>query len=133
MTNDQAITIMRYFHWNEEKFLSKWLDNESILRKEIGLEFDRNNYSRLTPTEKQSLDVSLSSQNQGYCSVCYGAFSDVQSDPQCECISLSCGHQFCLGCWQEYLKALVEEGPERCLKAGCQQMGCNVIVPHSLF
>ena len=24
---DQAIAIMRYFHWNEEKMQQKWFDN----------------------------------------------------------------------------------------------------------
>ena len=56
--------------------------------------------------------------NGGYCVVCYANFNEVKTDPDCEVFSLGCGHEFCIGCWQEYLTEKVKLGPQ-CLQALC--------------
>ena len=78
------------------------------------------------------MSSSLSSNHGGLCIVCYSKFSN-KGDPNCESISLDCKHEFCLGCWKDYLKEIVINGNKKSLKASCQQSGCNLVVPHSMF
>jgi len=75
----------------------------------------------------------LQKNNKGYCIVCYADFGTAKEDPQCEALQLECGHQFCLGCWTEYLAEQVQAGSKACTTTRCQQVGCNMVVPHSFF
>lgn len=78
------------------------------------------------------MDASLSQNHGGMCIVCYSDFAN-KTDPNCEPISLDCKHEFCLGCWKDHLKEIIVNGNKKSLKAPCQQNGCNLVVPHSMF
>lgn len=45
---DDAIAMLRYFHWNQEKMLEKLIDHPDNLRRIVGLEFDREMYQTLS-------------------------------------------------------------------------------------
>ena len=48
-------------------------------------------------------------------------------------MSLDCKHEFCKSCWRDYLKEIVINDTKKSLRAPCQQSGCNLVVPHSMF
>ena len=58
--------------------------------------------------------------------ICYEELTDENS------LSLSCKHTFCKGCWFEYLKDAVDDGPHG-IEAKCMQTGCNLKVDHTVF
>ena len=40
-TDDNVMTVMRYFNWSIQKINDKWYDNTSKLRIDIGLDYDQ--------------------------------------------------------------------------------------------
>lgn len=100
---DEAIATMRYFHWNEEKMQDKWFEREQAFRYEIGITPNKKMLEGLSSSQVQEINASKKEYNGGYCTVCYANFADVKTDPLSEPCSLACGHQFCIGCWTEYL------------------------------
>lgn len=67
--------------------------------------------------------------------MCYGDFATAikTGDKMGQPLELECGHQFCQGCWKEWFKENIDADSKKSLKCACQQYGCNVIVPHSMF
>eukprot|EP00349_Pseudokeronopsis_sp_Brazil_P006337 CAMPEP_0202969920 /NCGR_PEP_ID=MMETSP1396-20130829/15821_1 /ASSEMBLY_ACC=CAM_ASM_000872 /TAXON_ID= /ORGANISM="Pseudokeronopsis sp., Strain Brazil" /LENGTH=406 /DNA_ID=CAMNT_0049697995 /DNA_START=211 /DNA_END=1431 /DNA_ORIENTATION=+ len=125
MDQDKAITVLRYYKWNLDKLQNEWFENEHKLKYTIGLEFN-SEIAKKTP----AVNGSLASQNKGMCLVCYEEFSNAKVEQKA--LSLSCGHQFCLSDWKEYLRERVNKGFEAVFTT-CMQHHCNVMVPHSLF
>lgn len=52
--------------------------------------------------------MSLKTQHQGYCQVCYVKFKSAGKDSEPDC--LSCGHEFCVDDWRAYISQKVNEG-----------------------
>lgn len=130
MNEDQAIAALRHFHWNNEKLQEKWFDNETQVRIDIGILFDKKKFQSLDQLQKMEMSASLKENHGGMCIVCYSELSNKGDE---EVISLDCKHEFCKGCWRDYLKEIVLNDTKKSLKAPCQQSGCNLVVPHSLF
>ena len=40
MSHDEAISVFRYFKWDAEKMQNEWYDDETKLKKKLGLEYD---------------------------------------------------------------------------------------------
>uniref|UniRef100_A0A0N5AJR5 RBR-type E3 ubiquitin transferase n=1 Tax=Syphacia muris TaxID=451379 RepID=A0A0N5AJR5_9BILA len=54
-----------------------------------------------------------------YCEVC------TRESNECDqLVGLSCGHQFCLSCWQEYIKTQMNE--QFLLRIECMESGCSL-------
>ena len=102
---------MRYFHWNSEKLKEKWFDSEDTVRKEIGITCQQ--VSVCEPDED--------------CPICYASFEEEKP------VGMSCGHKFCAECWKAHLSEKIQSGATNALRAPCQQVGCNMVVPHSFF
>jgi ariadne-1 len=111
INNDDAITALRYFHWNAEKLKDTWFDSEDATRKLIGI---------------TCKEVSVCAPDED-CPICYASFMDEKA------LGMSCGHKFCADCWKAYLEEAIRGEASKALRAPCQQHGCNMIVPHSLF
>ncbi|CAG2123485.1 unnamed protein product, partial [Medioppia subpectinata] len=55
------------------------------------------------------------------CLICYNDMNDE------EMTSISCGHEFCVYCWRQYLtNKIISEGV--CNAISCAQNGCDIIV-----
>lgn len=39
---DYAMAVLRHFKWNMDKIQNDWFEREEKLRKDIGIEFDKN-------------------------------------------------------------------------------------------
>ena len=72
ISEDDAISGLRYFKWNQERFSEKWFDNEDKLKRELGIEFDK----RLLKTGGDIIKASLAQYNGDYCIVCYSSFKE---------------------------------------------------------
>ena len=40
LNQDEAIAVLRFFHWDEEKLQESWFDNEAKLRQQIGIQIN---------------------------------------------------------------------------------------------
>ena len=121
--DDQIISILRHFKWNQTKVEEKWFENMEKLEYQIGIKYDKS-----LVNEHKDIDISHEKNNNGTCYVCFDVF-DKSRKP----FSLLCGHQFCRGCFSYYLKDKVKETGARCVFTRCPQPNCNVTVPHSAF
>ena len=88
MTDDEAICVLRAFKWDAERMVESWYDNESKLKKKLGIEFDK------TLNKDKTISASLAENNGGCCIVCYGSFDEAikTNDKDGQSLSLSCGH-----------------------------------------
>jgi hypothetical protein len=41
LTEDESISVLRYFKWNFDKLQNQWFEKEASLRPLIGLNFDK--------------------------------------------------------------------------------------------
>lgn len=111
----------------------KWFEREQAFRYEIGITPNKKMLEGLSSSQMQEINASKKEYNGGYCTVCYANFADMKTDPLSEPCSLVCGHQFCIGCWTEYLAERIKQSAKNSLTTKCQQKGCNMVVPYSLF
>ena len=60
--------------------------------------------------------------NGGYCTVCYEDFNEAKKtgDKIGMPMSLSCGHEFCAGCWKGFLSEKINSEGRFCLNTYCQ-------------
>jgi hypothetical protein len=96
------------------------------LRRQIGLDFDETLVSK-----HPEINASLAKNNCGLCPVYYDDFNE--NDDEMRPMSLDCGHQFCAGAWMEHLQQQVKDKTMNCVFTNCQQINCNMLVPHQWF
>ena len=90
LSTDDAITLLKYFHWNPEQLKEKWFEGEDICRLKAGCNLD--------PEYLAKIGYSSPLQHANYtCGVCY---DDI---PHLECKIIACSHTFCADCWTGYL------------------------------
>jgi len=121
---DEVISILRFFDWNQRKMEEEWFDQAEELEKKIGLVFDAN-----LLVKNPDIMSSTMEKNEGMCSICFIDFDDDETKP----MALSCGHQFCSTCWVFYMMDKVKDKGESCVFTKCPQLKCNMVVPHSFF
>ena len=92
MSEDEAIVIMRHFHWNFEKMQNEWFEKEAYFRKHLGLEVDKEALKKLSPADQAAVESSLPKNNGGMCVICYESFSNATNDPNAVPMALDCGH-----------------------------------------
>lgn len=125
-SEDHAISLLRFFHWNQAKVEEAWFEKQSQIEAEVGLVYDK----KLTDKYPDIVN-SLAHKNQNICSICFIDFYPQGSFEKP--FSLVCGHQYCSFCWSNYLKSKVSEEGVMCVFTKCPQLRCNVVVPHSIF
>ena len=101
--------------------MNAWFTEQETLKYRLGLEFD----ASIRETHPET-NASLPEMHGGYCPICYEELNEETS------FALACGHTFCVECWKDYLTTKVQAGPEG-VDALCQQVNCNMKVPHSQF
>ena len=87
LTNDDCITILRYYGWNTSSVQENWFDGQETLEIELGLEFDKSRF--------EQCKEGIPEHNGGLCPMCYCEYEDP--------IGLKCGHQVCRVCYEDYL------------------------------
>ena len=111
---DDAIIVLRYYKWNQDKLNEHWFDKMKDIKKKSGL------------AAEEGL-VSFDMVKSDFCYICYSPIKSKQEGD-----SLRCNHQFCRVCWEEYLAGRVVDGM-KCLSSTCPYYNCPVMVTHSMF
>ena len=81
-SDDNVMTVMRYFNWSIQKLNDKWYDNMQQLRIDTGLDYDTTLVSF-----HPEINASMQQNNNGMCGVCFCEF-----DEESPARSLECGH-----------------------------------------
>jgi ariadne-1 len=98
--------LLRYFKWNKEKLVEKYMDSPEQVLKMAGISTD---IKVITVKDKEETFV---------CEIC------CDDDPEIEIVSLTCGHKFCKTCYIYYTSQKIKEGENRPIQ--CPQDGCNI-------
>ncbi|CAB95997.1 E3 ubiquitin-protein ligase dbl4 [Schizosaccharomyces pombe] len=104
LTREQVLGLYRYFKWNRERLLERYIDapEESLQKAGVGLS-----------GSKQREVV----HHEGTCEICY--------DEGClPFFSAECDHEFCLACYRQYLDSRISEGESviQCPEESCTQI-----------
>ncbi|KAI9333786.1 hypothetical protein DFJ73DRAFT_853732 [Zopfochytrium polystomum] len=104
-----AATLLRYFRWNKERLIERYMDSPADVCAKAGVILDSSKQPRFTAVS-------------GFeCPICY------DDTPGLETLALSCGHRFCRNCTVRYLtQKIAEEGESR--RIMCLESTCKVIV-----
>eukprot|EP00826_Nyctotherus_ovalis_P049942 TRINITY_DN6072_c0_g1_i2.p1 TRINITY_DN6072_c0_g1~~TRINITY_DN6072_c0_g1_i2.p1 ORF type:complete len:502 (+),score=168.25 TRINITY_DN6072_c0_g1_i2:72-1577(+) len=122
VTNDQAVSILKYFKWDVSKIESKWFDDPVHYGKLCGITFDS---SMMQGDEKSNLlDFDP---NVDECVVCYESFTEAKPGA-----ALDCKHKFCDECWKGACEAALSKGTEG-VYARCPFLKCFMQIPRSFF
>lgn len=84
-SEDAAISILRYFHWNQGKLEEEWFEKYDLLQVDIGLV-----YNKSLTQKYPDITASLAEKNSAMCGVCYSDFDDGGTNEVP--FNLGCGH-----------------------------------------
>lgn len=76
ISQDEAITLMRNFHWSVDRMQDEWFSNQEKVRMEVGIQPKKG----------------MNAQRGKHCLICWNETSDFDE--------MICGHSFCIGCWR---------------------------------
>ena len=116
LERNQAILAMIYYKWNIDN-LDNWYEDVDQNKVNAGIE--------LSPKKIEEFKQKGIESFGDTCLVCF-------EDKNDDFYSLSCGHQFCAGCWEEYLIEKLKT-PLGALQVKCQQEGCTCVVPEEIY
>jgi len=93
---ETAATLLRYFRWNKERLIERFMDNAASVQEEAGVIVDSTRQPKL-------------SGRPGFvCDIC------CSDEPGLLTLALSCGHRYCHNCYRQYLtQKIMEEGESR--------------------
>ena len=117
LKREDAILAMIYYKWNLDK-LDDWYENIEENKVKAGIELSK-------ITEKNMKKKGILS-NGNNCLICQ------EKKKNNNFLGLNCNHQFCITCWEEYLKEKIKY-PLEALYAHCPQNGCTCIVYEHLY
>ncbi|KAG0169308.1 hypothetical protein DFQ30_003745 [Apophysomyces sp. BC1015] len=114
LAKEDAATLLRYFRWNKEKLFERYMDAPEDVLRSAGMTTDCSAKTIILAKE-------LTSNGSFMCEIC------CDDDPEMRTVGASCGHRFCSGCYEHYLRQKIrEEGESRRIQ--CPQDKCSVIV-----
>ena len=108
---------MIYYKWNIDK-LDEWYENIEENKAKSGIELSK-------IIEKKLKGKGIPSDGDT-CLICE------EKKTNNNFLSLNCNHQFCIECWEEYLKEKIKY-PLEALYVSCPQYGCTCIVYEYLY
>lgn len=101
--------LFRYFRWNKERLIDKYMDNRDAVLEAAGL------------SEEAATKPARIEKVPGFvCDIC------CDDDPE-ETFAMKCGHRFCVDCWRQYLRTKIKDEGEAA-RIRCPGDGCNKIV-----
>lgn len=131
LSEDEAVCLLRYYGWSEQRAEREWFADQARVRREVGL-------SGAT-ADAAAGDEGAAAAATVQCSTAY-----CDEVPRAEATRLGCGHWFCNDCWSGFLTSQINQG-RSCLVTRCPGMrctlehthgfgcACNERVPDSLF
>ncbi|KAG7458279.1 hypothetical protein MATL_G00236470 [Megalops atlanticus] len=134
-----AEALLRAHDWDREKLLEAWMSNPEDCCQRSGVQmptpppsgynaWDTLPSPRTPRTTRSSVtspdEISLSPGDESVplCGICMCAIS-VFEDP----VDMSCGHEFCRGCWEGFLNMKIQEGEAH--NIFCPAYDCFQLVP----
>jgi ariadne-1 len=135
-----AAILLRHYAWNAEKLQEQFWNDPAAALESAGLDPPSSpsaSTSALPPTPSRrgrtkssnpSSPIKRSRSNLTgpfECPVCCTDYPASQVEK--ETFALGCGHQFCKGCWNEYLGGKISQEGESA-KIQCMESGCHRIV-----
>ncbi|KAI8391731.1 uncharacterized protein BYT42DRAFT_527401 [Radiomyces spectabilis] len=116
LRTEDAAVLLRYFRWNKEKLLERYMDSPDQVLKQAGISMGNGqDQSILLAKDIPGVDGTF------MCEIC------CNDDENMETVSVSCGHWFCRECYEHYLTQKIKgEGESRRIE--CPENGCQVIV-----
>eukprot|EP00922_Rhytidocystis_sp_ex-Travisia-forbesii_P040132 GHVS01059685.1.p1 GENE.GHVS01059685.1~~GHVS01059685.1.p1 ORF type:complete len:357 (-),score=29.47 GHVS01059685.1:979-2049(-) len=116
---DIVLFLLRAYRWNADELTQDWFTNPAAVYKRGGL-----------PEQSSSPESSFTleeGKEEFTCPVLCETVPIEQS------FALRCGHRYSHECWRRYLKAAVEEGPDRALTRRCPHFECRELVRSSCW
>uniref|UniRef100_A0A672YT79 Ankyrin repeat and IBR domain-containing protein 1 n=1 Tax=Sphaeramia orbicularis TaxID=375764 RepID=A0A672YT79_9TELE len=136
-----AEALLRAHDWDREKLLEAWMSDAEGCCQRSGVAMPtpppsgynawdtlpsprtpRTPRSPLTLTLTSPTDSCLTPGEEGLCGICLCSIS-VFEDP----VDMSCGHEFCRGCWEGFLNVKIQEGDAH--NIFCPAFECYQLVP----
>jgi ariadne-1 len=110
-----AAVLLLHYNWRDCEVQDAWFSNEERVRKSVGLLEEPVFLLPKKPSEIMMI-----------CSICYE-----------KCVVtmmrwVSCGHPFCVVCWEMYVSVAIEDGPG-CLMLRCPEPGCGAVVDRDMI
>ncbi|CAN4121246.1 unnamed protein product [Withania somnifera] len=113
VSKTEASALLRRYNWSVNKVHEEWFADESGVRESVGLKIEKK-------------VVQFGESKEVACGIC---FEDYFSDG---ILASSCGHPFCVECWQGYIGNSIADGPG-CLNLRCPEPSCKVAVPQDMI
>lgn len=129
LTNDETAKLLRHFDWDKNVAFERYAEDPEKTLDEAGIERDEK-----SAKSGEKKDEAKGPNKEKRCGICYDPDdSDEEEDEEPEeFFALDCGHTFCSLCWQGWLEAKFEEGPE-CIFTKCMKPKCGEVVPTSFY
>lgn len=110
LSSEQTAILLRFFKWQKEKLLDKWMDSQESVLDEAGL------------GEGTAIEPKLEVVKGFCCDICCDDEDGLKTYAM-----RKCGHRFCAGCYQQYLESKVKTEGEAA-RIQCPEDGCKKIV-----
>uniref|UniRef100_A0A8C4HVS4 Ankyrin repeat and IBR domain-containing protein 1 n=1 Tax=Dicentrarchus labrax TaxID=13489 RepID=A0A8C4HVS4_DICLA len=134
-----AEALLRAHDWDREKLLEAWMSNAEECCQRSGVQMHNpppsgyNAWDTLpSPRTPRTTRSSITSPDQislmptdeesSLCGICMSSIS-VFEEP----VNMSCGHEFCRGCWEGFLNLKIQEGEAH--NIFCPAFECYQLVP----
>ena len=102
-----AVTVLLREHkWSKEILLEKFYNNPEKIEHKYGI------YARCNP-------IAPKKKSTRTCKICY--------DDEFSMIAMPCGHEFCTGCWKDFVDNAVSEGTS-CIWKTCPEPDCSEVM-----
>lgn len=141
-----AEALLRAHDWDREKLLEAWMSNAEECCQRSGVQMPnpppsgynawdtlpsprtpRTTRSSITSPDQISLlggdgDSSAGDDDSSLCGICMSSISSFEKP-----VDMSCGHDFCRACWEEFLNLKIQEGEAH--NIFCPAYDCFQLVP----
>ncbi|XP_061374632.1 probable E3 ubiquitin-protein ligase ARI7 isoform X2 [Gastrolobium bilobum] len=107
-----ASILLRHYNWSVSKVHDAWFADEDGVRKAVGL--------LETPVVQHSNARELT------CGICF------ENYPRARIEMASCGHPYCVSCWEGYIGTSINDGPG-CLMLRCPDPTCGAAVGQDMI
>ncbi|XP_021841185.2 probable E3 ubiquitin-protein ligase ARI5 [Spinacia oleracea] len=112
LSNDEASILLYHYNWKTEKLHEDWFADEDSVRNKVGLLINNSDGD---------------TDNCNNCEICYDDLNTVKS------MSASCGHRYCVTCWESYITVAINNRGAGCLSLQCPAIKCNAAVTRDLI
>ena len=138
-----AAPLLRNYKWSHQALLQNYFSNPRRVLERAGVLHRCRHLleesTATTPTSSAAVVTVKSSTKE--CSICMeplpnnnnnnnsnNIVSRNSNSSNKNSLSMACGHDFCLDCWEDYLTNCIQEAGSTCVIATCPQAGCPEVI-----